>query len=100
MIRSDTTVAVSNKPDLFKVKIENDLYFPGSLVKGVLSVTTRKNNTGYCGNLSIKLEGKSSSIIHSRRYAYCKRVLWGNIFSSPLFKSISDVRQNGKYMII
>lgn len=90
--------SVLNKPDAFKIVIESDLYFPGSVVKGVLSINTR--NTVHCGNLSIKLEGKSYTTskrnytFNTRRYAYCKRVLWGEIFTTPIFESIFDIRQN------
>ena len=91
--------SVLNKPDAFKIVIESDLYFPGSIVKGVLSINTI--NTVHCGNLSIKLEGKSccttrerNNIFYNRRYAYCKRVLWGEIFTTPIFESIFDIRQN------
>ena len=89
------------KPDIFKIAIENDLYFPGSIVKGFLSITT---NASYCGNLSIKLEGKSCSTgqrnnIFHKRYAFCKRVLWGEIFVTPIFESIFDIRQNGECLL-
>ena len=92
--------SVLNKPDEFKIVIENDLYFPGSIVKGVLSINTRSSI--HCGNLSIKLEGKSctnrksNNICYTRRYAFCKRVLWGEIFTTPIFESIFDIRQNGE----
>ena len=58
-------------------------------------------NLGY-GTLSIKIEGKACSTSdskigksYSKRYVYCKRTIWGRIITTPIFRTITHIADNG-----
>lgn len=77
-------------PDVFLLRLERSIYFPGDTVQGSLEIQSRSEVK--CSALCIKLDGRGQSsfstqtrdVRHRHAYALEQQVLWGPIHKTPV----------------